>query len=71
MKQSLELKFEAEGGGTGTITINDPRLPVNPVAVKAAMEKIIEADIVSGSTGSFTAIKSVRLIGRDVSSVTV
>ncbi|MGE8203421.1 DUF2922 domain-containing protein [Heyndrickxia sp. NPDC080065] len=70
--KTLELQFNTEDNKTARISIEDPIEPVDTANVKAAMEKIIAADVFRNSMGSsYTEIKGARLIENNVTDYTV
>jgi hypothetical protein len=66
MAKTLELQFTTELGGTARITIDNPKEPIETVAVKQAMEQILTAGIFYSPTGNLVAIKGARLVDREV-----
>jgi hypothetical protein len=66
MAKTLELQFATEMGGTARLTIDNPKEPVNTVAVKDSMNKIITAGVFLSPTGNFVSIKGARVVERNV-----
>lgn len=66
MSKTLELQFTNEGGFTTNISLDSPVEPVDPVAVGAAMDHIIQADVFHSSYGKLVGIKGARLVERKV-----
>jgi len=66
MTKTLELAFVTENGKSATITIDQPKEPVDVEAVKQAMDIIIAQEAISSMNGKLTAKKHVRLIERSV-----
>jgi hypothetical protein len=66
MAKTLELQFGTEQGGVTRLTVDNPKEPIDNVAVKASMEQIVAAGIFYGTTGLITAVKGARLIDRNV-----
>jgi len=64
--KSLELTFLTNLGKQSRITVDNPKEPVEPAAVKLAMEEMIAANIIRSSNGEFAAIKSARVVERNV-----
>lgn len=67
MEKVLELLFVTAEGKTAKITIENPKEPVDPAQVKAAMTQIILDNVFTSKTGSFVSIKGARLVERNVS----
>lgn len=59
--KKLNLVFQNEAGKSVTLSLNDPAEPVNPVAVKDAMNEIITRNVFTSIGGSLTKIKSARI----------
>ena len=66
MAKSLELTFVTNMGKQARISIDNPKEPVDPVAVKLAMEEILAANILESSIGSFAEVKGARVVERNV-----
>lgn len=66
MAKTLELQFVTDSGQSSNITLDAPKEPVDPVAVKAAMESIIAADAFYSTKGKLVAVKGARVIERNV-----
>ncbi|MGM8213620.1 DUF2922 domain-containing protein [Virgibacillus sp. W0430] len=67
--KKLELKFENQDGKTVTYTLEKPNEPVDPVAVKAAMNEIITQNAFTSTGGDLVAIKSARVVERNVQDI--
>ena len=65
MAKVLELQFVTELGKTTKVTIDNPIEPVDPAAVKLAMESIIASDAFYAN-GSLVAIDQARVVERNV-----
>ncbi len=67
MAKALELIFRNEMGKLATISVIGPKsLPVDPAAVKAAMENLIAKDVFGSSGGSLVSIEGARIVERNV-----
>ncbi|KAF0819176.1 hypothetical protein KIS4809_2019 [Bacillus sp. ZZV12-4809] len=66
MAKTLEMTFVTELGKETKLSVDSPKEPINPAAVKAAMEQIIAANAFDGNGGDFVSIKDARLIERNV-----
>ncbi len=66
MAKSLELTFFTDLGKQSRITVDNPKEPVDPAAVKLAMEEMIAANIIMNTNGEFVAIKNARVVERNV-----
>lgn len=66
MAKSLELTFSTDLGKQSRITVDNPKEPVDPEAVKLAMEEMINANIIQSNNGELVAIKSARVVERNV-----
>lgn len=67
--KKLELKFENEDGKTVTYSLEKPIEPVEPEAVKAAMDEIITQNAFTSSGGDLVAKKSARVVERTVEEI--
>ncbi|MGP4106031.1 DUF2922 domain-containing protein [Virgibacillus sp. L01] len=67
--KKLELKFLNTEGKTVTYSLEKPIEPVDPVAVKAAMNEVIAQDAFTSSGGNLVTIKSARVVERNVQEV--
>ncbi len=66
MAKSLELTFVTNMGKQSRISIDNPKEPVDPAAVKLAMQEVIASDIFQSSNGSLAEIKGARVVERNV-----
>ncbi|WP_026583612.1 DUF2922 domain-containing protein [Bacillus sp. J33] len=66
MAKTLELTFLSTMGKPSKLTIDNPVEPINPAAVKAAMDQIIAANAFDGNGGDFVQAKEARLLERNV-----
>ncbi|MBX9974707.1 DUF2922 domain-containing protein [Cytobacillus firmus] len=66
MAKSLEMTFLSELGKPTKLSVDNPIEPIDPAAVKAAMEQIIAANAFVGNGGDLITADSVRLVERNV-----
>lgn len=66
MAKSLEMNFLTDTGKLSKLSIDNPKEPIDPAAIKQAMEQIVTANVFQNSNGSFAAVKSARVIERNV-----
>lgn len=67
--KTLELQFTTAGGGTVTLAVADPIMPINAVTVAAAMDTIISRRIFDTPTGPIAGKKGVRLVDHQVADI--
>lgn len=66
MAKTLELQFVTELGKASRISLDNPKEPVDPAAVKQSMDQIIAADVFSTPNGKLVSSSGVRVIERNV-----
>ncbi|GLB60304.1 DUF2922 domain-containing protein [Cytobacillus sp. NCCP-133] len=66
MAKTLEMTFLTEMGKTSKLSVDNPIEPIDPVAVKAAMNQIIAANAFDGNGGDFVQAQGARLVERNV-----
>ncbi|WP_442596460.1 DUF2922 domain-containing protein [Neobacillus sp. D3-1R] len=66
MAKTLELQFSTELGGTARVSLDNPKEPIDPAAVKLAMNQILSAGVFYSTTGNLVAVKGARVIERNV-----
>lgn len=66
MAKALELEFTTELGKSARISIDNPKEPIDEEVVKLSMAQIIAADVFSTSSGKLAAVKSARVVERNV-----
>lgn len=66
MAKSLEMTFISELGKPTKLSVDNPIEPIDPAAVKAAMEQIIAANAFEGNSGDLVLAESARLVERNV-----
>ncbi|MCH1625197.1 DUF2922 domain-containing protein [Fredinandcohnia quinoae] len=71
MAKTLEMLFTNEDGKSATISIESPIEPVDPVAVSAAMDTILTANVFSTTGGDLVGKRSARIVERNVEELTV
>ena len=69
MKEALELSFLTGLNKTVHLQIPNPKLPIDPVAVNAAMDAIVAADIFSFPTGRIVKKVQAKLNSTDAAVV--
>lgn len=69
--KKLELKFENEEGKTTTISLDKPVEPVDETAISAAMDTILEENVIFSSGGDLIAKKSARIVERNVEEIDI
>lgn len=67
--RKLELKFMSEDDKTVTYSLEKPIEPVDPEAVKAAMEEIINQNVFDTTGGDLVSIKQARLVDHEVTEI--
>ena len=48
------------------LTVNNPKEPIDPIAVKAVMDQIIAANIFEGLNGDLVSVNEARLVEHNV-----
>jgi len=71
MTQTLELKFLNAKEKVVTITVDNPKIPVNSGLVNQIMDKIVSNNIFLTSGGPIVAKQSARLVGREITEITL
>lgn len=66
LAKTLELHFLTEEGRTARVSIENPKEPIDIEAVQAAMSQIIADNVFYTDYGNFVAMKSARVIERNV-----
>ncbi|WP_027963026.1 DUF2922 domain-containing protein [Halalkalibacillus halophilus] len=69
MTKRLELKFHNEEGRLTTISVDNPKYPVDPAAVKLAMDEIITQNVFLPNNLSITEISHAQVVDRTVEDV--
>jgi Protein of unknown function (DUF2922) len=66
MAKTLELQFVTMTGKTARISIENPKEPIDEVAVKQSMDAIIASDVFYAATGNLVAAQGARVIDKNV-----
>lgn len=66
MAKTLEMSFLTEMGKTSKLSVENPKEPIDPIAVKAAMDQIIAANAFDGNGGDFVQAQGAKLVERNV-----
>ncbi|MEH7073882.1 DUF2922 domain-containing protein [Neobacillus drentensis] len=66
MAKTLELQFSTELGKTASLSIDNPKEPVDEEVVKLSMTQIIAANVFTTASGKFVAAKGARVVDRNV-----
>jgi hypothetical protein len=66
MAKTLELVFTTDLGKPARLTIEQPKEPIDPVAIKAAMEQIIASNAFYTINGNLASVDVARVIERNV-----
>ncbi|WP_404455604.1 DUF2922 domain-containing protein [Virgibacillus necropolis] len=66
MAKKIEMKFENQDGKVVTYSLDNPVEPVDAIAVQAAMDEIITQNAFTSSGGDLVAVKSARIVERNV-----
>ncbi|MEH6953915.1 DUF2922 domain-containing protein [Neobacillus drentensis] len=66
MAKILELQFGTEMGKTASLSVENPKEPIDEAVVKQSMTQIIAADIFTSAGGKFVVAKGARVIDRNV-----
>ncbi|SFL92221.1 DUF2922 domain-containing protein [Salibacterium qingdaonense] len=69
MTKRIELRFSNEDGRNVTVAVDSPVDPVDPQAVEAAMDAVLNEDVFYSSGGSITAKRDARIVERTVDTV--
>ncbi|MEH7307867.1 DUF2922 domain-containing protein [Neobacillus drentensis] len=66
MAKNLELHFSTELGKTASLSIENPKEPIDEAVVKQSMAEIITSGIFTTTSGKFVAAKGARVVDRNV-----
>lgn len=66
MAKTLELQFVTDLGKNAKLTVDNPKEPIDPAAVKLAMGQIIASNAFQTPYGTLMAVGSARVIERNV-----
>ena len=71
MAKTLELQFSTELGKTASLSIDNPKEPVDEEVVKLSMTQIIASNVFTSASGKLVAAKGARVIDRNVTDYTL
>jgi hypothetical protein len=71
MAKTLELQFSTELGKTASLSIDNPKDPVDEEVVKLSMAQIIASNVFTSASGKLVAAKSARVVDRNVTEYTL
>ncbi|WP_077214919.1 DUF2922 domain-containing protein [Bacillus dakarensis] len=66
MAKVLELNFTTALGKTAKLTVDQPVEPIDPAAIKTAMEAIIASNAFNSTSGDLVAVEGARVVERNV-----
>ena len=66
MAKTIELHFVNIEGKVRSLSVDNPKEPIDPVVMKQVMDTIIAANIFAGSPMNFVSAKEVRLVEHNV-----
>jgi hypothetical protein len=66
LAKTIELHFIISEGKVRSLSVDNPKEPIDPVATKLVMDIIIAANIFAGSTLNFVSAKEARLVEHNV-----
>lgn len=66
MAKTLELQFVTDLGKNTKLTVDNPTEPIDPAAVKLAMEQIIASNAFLTNNGALVAVGNARVVERNV-----
>jgi hypothetical protein len=69
MAKTLELQFLNTAGKTVKISVDSPVEPVDQIALNAAMDQILAANIFISTDGEFVSKKGARIVDRNVTEI--
>ena len=71
MAKTLEMVFETQDGKSSTISVENPKEPVDVSQLKMAMQQMIVATAFTSTSGDLISVKGARLVERNVEEVKV
>jgi hypothetical protein len=71
LAKTLQLQFLNQENKTVTISIDNPIEPVDTVALNAAMDSILTANVFTSAGGDLISKKGARVVERNVADVTM
>jgi hypothetical protein len=69
LAKTLQLQFLNQENKTVTISIDNPVEPVDTIALNAAMDSILTANVFTSAGGDFVSKKGARIVERNVADV--
>ncbi|PGL72090.1 DUF2922 domain-containing protein [Bacillus sp. AFS055030] len=66
MVQTLELKFLNENEKVVTLTVDNPTIPVDPALINQVMDKIVENNVFTSTSGMIVAKQGARLVNKEI-----
>jgi hypothetical protein len=66
MAKTLELQFSTEFGKTASLSVENPKEPIDESVVKQSMAQIIASGIFTTASGNFVTAKGARVVDRNV-----
>jgi Protein of unknown function (DUF2922) len=66
MAKTLELQFGTDLGKVARLTVDNPVEPIDPAALKVAMEAIIASNAFFSSYGYLVSVGGARVVERNV-----
>jgi hypothetical protein len=66
MAKTLELQFGTEFGKVARLTVDNPVEPIDPAALKVAMEAIIASNAFFSASGNLVSVGGARVVERNV-----
>jgi hypothetical protein len=63
MAKTLELIFDGQRGAV-KVSVKNPKEPIDPTAIKAAMDEIVLANVFVAANGRIVSPKNARVIDR-------
>jgi Protein of unknown function (DUF2922) len=63
MAKTLELNFNGEFGAV-KVSVRNPKDTLTPAEIKAAMDRMVVANIFTSANGSLVSTKNARLLDR-------
>jgi hypothetical protein len=66
MTKTLELQFTTEMGKTASLSVDNPKEPIDEAVVKLSMAQIIASQVFTTGSGKLVAAKGARVVDRNV-----
>ena len=66
MAKTLELQFTTEMGKTASLSVDNPKEPIDEAVVKLSMAQIIASQVFTTGSGKLVAAKGARVVDRNV-----